>query len=200
MNLYYISTQMSFRERLAKLISPNSFTPKLGATNHRPAYLGYNGGSQRKWRDEVHPHQPLSIYHKQTGFHSLAARDYQSKQNPSLWKMSYGVSNFLLQGTPYPFMYAESDIDDTNTENQENKIGDPESEKEDTGKTASGDSPKLAALDKGKPRLQGEKPMQRSMSDGSMEFPFDQEEEGQSTKRRYKIRKDLMDKYHTLWL
>ena len=193
---------MSFRERLAKLISPASFTPKLGATNHRPAYLQLDGGSQRKWRDQVHPHQPLAIYHKRTGFSSLAARDYQSKQNPALWKMSYGVSNFLLRGTPYPFMYAEIDIDESTTENQEeNKIGDPKAEKEDTGKTAKGDSAKLAALNEGKPGLQSSKPMQRPMSDGSMEFPFDQdEEEGQSTKRRYKIRKDLMDKYHTLWL
>jgi len=200
---------MSFFDRVFR--PEKWFSAKLNATNQRPAFLRLGdsttaSGATRPHNDNVHPHQPLSIFYQKTNFENLDHRDWQSKHNSHLNKLTQGVANFLLQKTPYPFMYAEVSLDESNTEeniseteneiNKENET-DAKTETKTVRKVSTNDSTKSNSLQQGQ---FGQDPQRE-------QFPLQDEGVGLFGQAKtsqdleyYSLRRDLMDQYMPLWL
>lgn len=191
---------MSFFDRVFRPRIYDAEVIKTNATNHRPAFLKNHAGTRRH-TDNVHPHQPLSIYHQKTNFENLDHRDWQSKHNPHMIKLTQGVANFLLKKIPYPFMYAEIDLDESTnpieTEKEENSIIN-ETKAESSGKTTKNNirKPKTNAASGFSQDPQRSK---FPMSEESMDL-FGRTEGQVTAPQHYTLKRDLMDKYMTLWL
>jgi len=182
----------------------DELTAKVNASNHRPAFLNMPGPTLSH-NDHIRPHQPLSISRQKNQFNNKEHRDWQSKHNPHLNKLTQGVISFLLKKTPYPFMYAEVDINNESTEKENNDL-----EKEaPNNKAKTVDVREIAKNDSGKPKRDGSSGSKQNSWDGSSNVSppgmdlFGQGEnplEQHMNTEYYEVRRDLMDKYHTQWL
>lgn len=171
------------------------FTPKLNATNHRPAQdESIDSSKGGNWSDSIKPHMPSTLIKEQNNITNINHRAAQIRFNFTGWQFSHGIAEKLLSKTPYPFTYAEpfkSEANESETENP-NQVS-KRSEQELRAKSNA-----IA--------LQDESGNQNAFTPGGSQLPLGDEQGKEfeseldtTPKTKYIIKNELVNKYHTQW-